>query len=231
VGDYNGDLLPDILVSRFGYGSLYAATPGGVFEDRMMASGLGSITAQYVGWGSAFLDYDNDGDLDAFVANGDAHHLVGWESLLLENGGEGAFTDAVDRGGAFFRAKIRARGAVVLDFNNDGRLDVLVTALGDRVFLLQNRGPAAAHWLTLHLEGVSSNRDGFGAWIRLTAGGRSQHVQARCAATFLGTSDPRIHFGLGPETTVERIEIRWPSGKVQILEHVKADQILKVKEA
>jgi hypothetical protein len=230
IGDWNGDLLPDMLVSRLGYGSLYTATAPGRFEDHMMLSGLASITAQYVGWGTVFLDHDNDGDLDAFVANGDAHHLVGWESLLLENSGKGTFTDAADRGGAFFRTKIRARGAVLVDFNNDGLLDVLVTALGDRVFLLKNRAPANRHWLTLQLEGSSSNRDGFGSSIVVTAGGRSQRAQARCATSFLGCSDPRVHFGLGSAATIERIEIRWPSGKVQSLENVKADQILRVRE-
>jgi hypothetical protein len=231
LGDYNGDRRLDLLVSRFGYGSLYTARPDGIFEDRMMSSGLGAITAQYVGWGSNFLDHDNDGDLDAFIANGDAHHLVGWEALLLENQGHGAFTDAADRGGAFFRTKIRARGSVVLDFDNDGRLDVLVTAMGDRVFLLRNRGSADHHWLTLDLQGSKSNRDGFGARITLTAGGKSQFTEARCQTAFLGTSDRRVHFGLGGNQTVDRIEIKWPSGTVQTLDHVPANQVLKVKES
>lgn len=230
VGDYDGDLRLDLLVSRLGYGSLYTARPNGIFEDRMVASGLGGITAQYVGWGSNFLDYDNDGKLDAFVANGDAHHMVGWESLLLENKGDGSFADAVDKGGAFFRTKIRARGSYALDFNNDGRMDVLVTAMGDRVFLLRNRDSSGNHWLTLDLQGMKSNRDGFGARVTVTAGGRSQFTEARCQAAFLGTSDRRLHFGLGQSKTVEKIEIKWPSGTPQTLNNVPADQILKVKE-
>lgn len=230
IGDYNGDLLPDLLVSRLGFGSLYTGRPDGLFEDRMMASQLGSLTAQYVGWGSNFLDYDNDGKLDAFVANGDAHHLVGWESLLLQNKGDGTFADAADLGGTFFRSKINARGSYVLDFDNDGRMDVLVTAIRDRVFLLHNRSASGHHWLTLDLQGTRSNRDGFGARITLGAGGKRQFVQAGCPAAFLGQSDRRVHFGLGSATTVEQIEIRWPSGTVQTLSNVAADQILKVKE-
>ena len=230
VGDCNGDGVPDILVSRLGYGSLYMGSPTGVYEDRMMASGLGPLTAQYVGWGSNFLDYDNDGNLDAFIANGDAHHMVGWESLLLRNKGDGTFEDAAEKGGVYFKTKIRARGSYLIDYDNDGRLDVLVTAMGDRVFLLHNRNPAGNHWLTLTLEGTKSNRDGFGARLKVSAGGKTYCAQARCQAGFLGTSDPRPHFGLGQAKTVEKIEIRWPAGTVQTLNNVSVDQILKVRE-
>jgi len=231
LGDYNGDGRLDLLVSRLGYGSLYTAQPDGIFQDRMLSSGLGAITAQYVGWGSVFLDYDNDAKLDAFIANGDAHQMVGWESLLLENKGDGTFADAADQGGAYFRTKLRARGSFVLDFDNDGRMDVLVTAMGDRVFLLHNRDPSGNHWLTLDLQGTKSNRDGFGARITVTAGGKRQYTEARCQAAFLGTSDRRVHFGLGPYPTVDQIEIKWPSGTVQVLTNVPADQILKLKES
>lgn len=230
IGDYNGDLIPDILVSRLGYGSLYTGRRDGMFEDRMMTSGLGALTAQYVGWGSIFFDYDNDGKQDAFVANGDAHHLVGWESLLLLNKGDGTFADGADKGGAVFRTKIRARGSFVLDYDNDGRMDVLVTAMADRVFLLHNRGNFGNHWLTFDLQGTRSNRDGFGARILLTAGGKVQYAEARCPAAFLGQSDRRVHFGLGAAQTAEKIEIRWPSGTLQVLSEVRADQILKIKE-
>jgi enediyne biosynthesis protein E4 len=230
VGDCNGDLLPDILVSRLGYGSLYMGSKTGAFEDRMIASGLGSLTAQYVGWGSNFIDYDNDGHPDIFVANGDAHHLVGWESLLLRNQGDGTFIDDRDAGGRYFDAKIRARASVILDIDNDGRMDILVTAMGDRPFLLRNRSRVEHHWLTLDLEGTRGNRDGFGAIIHLEAGGRRAYTEARCPSGFLGSSDRRVHFGLGSSPVADRIEIKWPSGTVQVLERVPADQILKIKE-
>ena len=196
----------------------------------MMASGLGPLTAQYVGWGSNFLDYDNDANLDAFIANGDAHHMVGWESLLLHNKGDGTFEDAAEKGGVYFKTKIRARGSYLIDYDNDGRLDVLVTAMGDRVFLLHNRNPAGNHWLTLSLEGTKSNRDGFGARLKVTSDGKTFCAQARCQAGFLGTSDPRVHFGLGQAKTVEKLEIRWPAGTVQTLNNIPVDQILKVRE-
>ncbi|MCL4177159.1 MAG: VCBS repeat-containing protein [Verrucomicrobia bacterium] len=230
VGDCNGDLIPDIMVSRLGYGSLYMGGKTGLFEDRMIASGLGGLTAQYVGWGNIFIDYDNDGHLDIFVANGDAHHLVGWESLLLRNQGNGTFVDDRDAGGHYFNAKIRARGTAMLDFDNDGGMDLLVTAMGDRPFLLRNRGQYNRHWLMLDLEGTRSNREGFGAIIHLDAGGRRAYAEARCPSGFLGSSDRRVHFGLGPSRVADRIEIKWPSGTVQVLEQVAADQVLKIKE-
>lgn len=230
IGDFNGDGIEDILVTRLGYGSLYMGTDKGIYDDRMMASGLGALTAQFVGWGGGALDFDNSGKLDIFIANGDAHYLVGWESLLLENRGDGTFTDAAAKGGAYFKTKVRARGCAVADYDNDGRMDVVVTAMGDRPFLLHNRDKSGNHWLAVDLQGVKSNRDGFGAKVKLTAGGKTLFSEARCAFGFLMQSDRRLHFGLGKATMVERLEIHWPSGVVQELTNIPADQILKVRE-
>ncbi len=230
IGDCNGDGFDDMLVTRLGYGSLYMGNAKGVYDDRMMASGLGSLTAQFVGWGGCFLDFDNSGKLGIFIANGDAHYLVGWESLLLENRGDGTFVDAAAKGGAYFKTKVRARGSAVADYDNDGRLDVIVTAMGDRPFLLHNRDRSGNHWLALDLEGTRSNRDGFGALVKVTANDRTCIAEARCAFGFLMQSDRRLHFGLGKATTAERVEIKWPSKQVQELTNVKGDQILKVRE-
>jgi hypothetical protein len=109
-------------------------------------------------------------------------------------------------------------------------MDILVSAMGDRCFLLHNRDRSGNHWLTLDLEGTKSNRDGFGAAVKLSAGGRQCFGLARCPFGFLMQSDRRLHFGLGQASTVDRIEIRWPSKQVQELTNVKADQILKVRE-
>ncbi len=230
VGDANGDGWPDLLVTRFGYGSLYLGATNGLFTDHMVASGLGALTAQFVAWGGVFVDFDNDRDEDVFIANGDSHYLVGWRSLLLENRGDGTFIDVAEAGGEVLRAKLRGRGAAVLDFDNDGRRDLLMTAIGDRPFLLHNRRPDPGHWLTLRLEGTRSNRDGFGAVIRATADGRTTVHLARGGTTFLMQSDPRVHVGLGAATVVERLEIRWPSGEVQTLHEVAVDRVLDVKE-
>ncbi|MFI5180051.1 MAG: CRTAC1 family protein [Thermoanaerobaculia bacterium] len=230
VGDVNGDGFPDILVTSTSFGSLYLGSKSGLFEDKVMSSGIARLKGQYTSWGGDLLDFDNDGKLDAFIANGDLHYMIGWESLLLENRGDGTFTDASARGGAFFRTRLRGRGSAVADFDNDGRIDILMTTLGDRPFLLRNRDRSGNHWLTLDLEGTRSNRDGFGAKVAVAAGGKTLHAEARCPSGYLFQSDRRLHFGFGKATVAERIEIRWPSGQTQVLEKVRADQILKVRE-
>jgi hypothetical protein len=231
IGDFNGNGQEDLLITRLGYGSLYMGRTNGIYDDRMMASGLGALTAQFVGWGGCALDFDNSGKLDLFIANGDPHYLVGWESLLLENRGDGTFTDAAAKGGAYFRTKINARGCAAADYDNDGRMDIIVTTIGNRPFLLHNRDRSGNHRITLDLEGVKSNRDGFGAKVKLMAGGKTFFGEARCAFGFLMQSDRRLHFGLGQATIVDRLEIRWPSGIVQELTNIPVDQILKVRES
>jgi hypothetical protein len=230
IGDADGDGRPDLFITRFGYGSIYIRTEGGFYEDRIWASNLGRLTQKYVGWGGAFLDFDNDGDLDLGIANGSAFVLDGTDTLLLENQGKAVFADASAKGGAAFRARINGRGNAVLDFDNDGRLDLLLTALADRPFLLRNRCPLKNHWLKLQLEGTRSNRSGYGARITLTAGDLTRRAEALCPTGFLTQGDPRVHFGLGARQKADRIEIRWPSGTVQLLTNVVADQILKTRE-
>jgi len=230
IGDGNGDGLPDMFVTRFGNASLYLNAPGGFFEDRIQATGILPITMKYTGWGGNFLDFDNDGDLDLFIANGDPHFLQGMPLLLLENRGDASFTDASAKAGPAFAAPLNARGSGAWDFDNDGRTDLLLTTLGDRAVLLRNVGPTQSRWLTLTLEGTRGNRDGFGAHVRVTAGGRTFHAQARCPTSYVFQQDPRLHFGLGTNTAVERIEIQWPSGKAQTLTNVAANQVLQVTE-
>jgi hypothetical protein len=230
IGDANGDGLPDLFITRLGYGSLYLRTAQGNYEDRMWASRLGLLTQKYVAWGGVFLDVDNDADLDLAIANGDAFRLEGTVSLLLENLGEGKFSDASAKGGAFFQTRTNARGNVVLDYDNDGRLDLLLTTLADRPFLLQNRCPLKHHWLKLKLEGTRSNRSGYGALVTVSAGNLIARAEALCPSGFLSQSDPRLHFGLGPHPRVDRLQIRWPSGLVQTLTNLAPDQILKVRE-
>lgn len=231
VGDCNGDGWPDLFVTRFGHASLYVNSQGGLFEDRIQASGILEVTAKYTGWGGNFLDYDNDGDVDLFVVNGHAHFMQGMPSLLMENRGEARFADASADGGPFFRREISARGSGAWDYDNDGRMDLVVTTLGGPAVLLRNTGgQRGQHWVTLRLQGTRSNRDGYGALVRITAGGKTQMAECRCPTSYVFQQDSRLHFGLGQQGRIELIEIRWPSGASQRLTDVAADQIVRVRE-
>jgi hypothetical protein len=230
VGDCTGDGLPDLFVTRFGRASLYVNAPGGLFADSIQTSGILPLSMPYTGWGGNFIDFDNDGDLDLFIANGDPHFLKGVPPLLIENHGEGSFRDASARGGPLFGRLLNARGSGAWDYDNDGRMDLVITSLGERAALWRNVGEIAQHWLILELEGTLSNRDGFGTQVRLTSGGRTQCAEARCPTSYLFQQDPRLHFGLADAALVDRIELRWPSGETQRLTNILADQILKVTE-
>jgi enediyne biosynthesis protein E4 len=205
-------------------------TAQGDCVDRMMASGLGALTAQYVSWGTNFIDFDNAGKLDAFIANGDPFRMVGWQSLLLENDGHGNFSNAVDKGGAYFRTPVRARSSVVVDYDNDGRMDFVVGLMGDRPVLLHNRDRSGNHWITLSLRGTKSNPAGWGSWIELTADGK--HLPSGVPLP-LGLPKPRGPAGplrARQGFPIVQIRITWPSGTVQTLTDVRVDQILKVTE-
>jgi hypothetical protein len=230
IGDVNGDGLPDLFVTRFGHASLFLNSRGGFFEDRIQASGVLELSSKHTGWGGNLFDFDNDGDLDLFIANGDAHFLKGMPPLLFENLGNGTFRDAGAKGGPLFQTLLNARGSGVGDFDNDGQLDLVLTTLAGPAALLMNRRATPQHWLALALEGARSNRDGFGAQVRVSAAGRVQYAEARCPTTYVFQQDTRLHFGLAGQTRADRIDIRWPSGQTQTLTNVAADQVLKVRE-
>ena len=158
--------------------------------------------------------------------------LVPMESSLLRNNGNGTFTDVSTRAGSFFEQRYVSRGAAFADYDNDGYVDAFITTLNSKGILLHNTPPAGKrnHWLTVKLVGTKSNRDGFGTSLEAVAGSLHQYVQAISESGYLSQSDPRPHFGLGEHSEVDRLIIRWPSGTVQTLEHIKADQILTVKE-
>jgi hypothetical protein len=230
VGDVNGDGLPDMFVTRFGLTSLYLNSPGGLFEDRVGPAGLLNVTRDFTGWGGNLLDFDNDGDPDLFIVNGDAHFLRGMTSLLFENDGNAVFRSVGHTAGQFFRQEINGRGSGVIDFDNDGRCDLVVTTLGGPAHLLHNRTPSSRRWITLRFEGVRSNRAGFGALVTVRTAARSFVAEVRCPTSYVFQSETSLHFGLGDSTLVERIEVRWPSGVTQTLTDVGVDQILKIRE-
>ncbi len=225
--DYDGDGDTDIYLSDMSYSALYRNEGQGLFADMTYQAGIASSSGQFVGWSAAFLDYDNDGDVDIFQVNGDLHHLYGQEDQLFENLGDGNFSDvALDRG-RYFEEELVGRGAAFGDYDNDGDVDAFIVNLNDQGVLLRNEGGNENNWLLLQLEGRVSNRDAIGARVTVIAGGKTQVLQK---TGYLSQSDPRMHFGLGVSDSAEQIEIVWPSGTVQTLENVRAGQVLKVIE-
>jgi hypothetical protein len=228
--DYNNDGLLDLFVSDDTYCSLYENLGNGIFSDRGVSSNISMQAAQFVGWSSSFLDYDNDGDQDIFKANGALKHLYGQEDQLFQNEGNGTFRDISLELGSYFSEEHVGRGACIGDYDNDGDLDIFILNLNSRAVFLRNNKGNQNNWLMLDLKGTTSNREGIGARIRITSGGKTQIAQKKTTTGYLSQNDPRIHFGLGKNETVEKVEIKWPSGKVQTLENIKANQILVVKE-
>ena len=228
--DYNGDGLLDLFVSDDKYCSLYENMGNGVFNDKSYTSGIAMPAGQFVGWSSSFIDYDNDGDVDIFKTNGALKHLYGQEDQLFENTGDGKFIDVSTERGKYFEKELVGRGACFGDYDNDGDIDVYIVNLNDRGVFLRNNKGNKNNWLTLNLIGQTSNWDGIGSRVKVTSGGKVQTAQKKSTTGYLSQNDPRMHFGLAKNEMVERLEIKWPSGKSQVLENVKANQILTVKE-
>ena len=233
-GDYNNDGWQDLFVSDAHFHRFYQnpGKAGGAFLDVTNASDVGAVSGQFAGWGDGFFDFDNDGWKDLFIVNGGMVWLVPMPSSLLRNNGDGTFTDVSLHAGDFFREQIVGRGACFADYDNDGYIDAFVTTLGGKGILLHNTPPPGKrnHWLTIKLVGTRSNRDGYGASLEAVAGSLRQFVQSTSESGYLSQSDPRPHFGLGPHTEVDTLTIRWPSGTVQTLKNIRADQILTVTE-
>ncbi len=232
--DYDNDGALDIFVSDMRYHRLFRNSAAEkFFTDTTAESGVAHMSGQYVGWGDASFDFDNDGWKDLFVVNGGLHWLVPMEDLLLRNNGNGTFTDVSEESGPYFKEKKVGRGAAFADYDNDGWMDAFIVVLGGKGILLHANPPAANvrnHWLTLKLTGTKSNRDAFGARIEAVAGDLHQTVENCPQSGYLSQNDPRPHFGLGSHAEVDVLTIRWPGGTVQTLQHVKADQILRVTE-
>jgi len=196
------------------------------------------MTIKHSGWGVRFVDYDNDGWKDLLIAQG--HDLDTIEkvspqlhyrepTMLARNTGK-KFVDVSGISGDIFHEAWVGRAMAIGDIDNDGRIDAVVTTNGGPVHILHNETSTANHWITLHLTGHKSNRDGIGALVKLTTAQGSQWVTATTSSSYLSASDPRVHFGMGNSAFAASIEIRWPSGIVQTLANVKGDQQIQVDE-
>jgi hypothetical protein len=229
-GDFDLDGNIDILVPDMAYSCLYRGSKKGIFTEMSAQSGIAVACGQYTSWSGNFFDYDNDGWLDIFIANGDSHHLEPEEDLLFRNIEGKRFQDVSARVGKDFQAKFVGRGSAVGDFDNDGDLDILVLNLNSRPRLLRNDGGNGNHWLSIRLIGKQCNRDAIGSRVRAGWGGKTQTRYVISSSGYLSRSDYRLHFGLGKSKEVKKIEILWPNGTVQVLRNVKANQLITITE-
>jgi enediyne biosynthesis protein E4 len=241
MGDVTGDGLLDIFVTNLDgqTHSLYKNMGKGLFANVTFPSGVGEATLPYVGFGTAFLDYDNDGDLDLTIANGDVIDNVkrlressSYEqlNLLLRNDGTGKFTNVGPASGPGFGLKKPSRALATGDIDNDGDLEILVSNVGTTADLLRNDGGNRGNSLLVRTIGTKSNRDGIGARMKLSVGGKILLRDVKAGSSYLAQNDLRVHFGLGQAQRAERLEVRWPSGVVDAIENVQANQILTVRE-
>jgi hypothetical protein len=239
--DYDNDGRPDVVVTNLANQcwALYRNAGDGTFSYDTHASGIGRISLLSSGWGVRFLDYDNDGWKDLFLARGHvldtieltSPHLKYRETPLLARNEEGRFRDVSAEAGEVFKTAWVARGLATGDLDDDGDVDIVVSTLDDRARILLNQGGNRGHWLQLRLVGRRSNRDGIGADVRLiTASGAIRQATVSTTAGYLSAGDRRVHLGLGAEREVRSVEIRWPSGIVQRLRDVQPDRILTVTE-
>jgi hypothetical protein len=229
-GDYDADGLPDIFISDNALSSLFRNEGNGRFSDHSPQAGIAEASAQFVGWGAFFFDFDNDGDPDIFKTNSDLSRLFGQEDQLYENLGQGRFRDISDTAGSYFAREDMGRGAAYADYDNDGDLDVVIVNLNSLAVLLRNDAGNARRYLQILLKGRVSNRDGVGARVEVSAGGRKQILYKRGSGGYLSQHDPRLHIGLGETARVEQIAIQWPSGRRQVLKNLQAGQVLEVLE-
>ncbi|WP_111708804.1 CRTAC1 family protein [Lutibacter citreus] len=228
--DYDGDELLDMFISDDNYCSLYKNLGNGIFSDKSYVAGISVASGQFVGWSSSFLDYDNDADVDIFKANGELKHLYGQEDQIFENVDLGKFNDVSVNLGAYFKEENVGRGACLGDYDNDGDIDIFIVNLNSASTFLRNNKGNNNNWITLNLIGETSNRDGIGSRVKISSGGKIQTSQKKSTSGYLSQNDSRLHFGISQNEIVDFIEIKWPSGKIQTLEQIKANQILTIKE-
>ena len=228
IGDVDGDGLIDLLVVDLRYGALYRNMGSGLFEDITAASGVKTVLQGKGAWAAAIFDYDNDGDLDIFSANGMADLLVDQDQVLMENDGRGHFHDVGPQRSPYFRQKRSARGAAVWDYDNDGDLDIIVSHIDLRgtAALLRNDGGNRQHWLGLTLVGRLGPATALGAKVTVKTGGRTQVAVNQWATSYLSYNDPRMHFGLADKSVVDQLEVRWNDGRVEVYRDVPADRYL-----
>jgi hypothetical protein len=239
--DYNGDGRLDLVVTNheFETHSLFRNDGKGSFSDASVEAGIASATLPFVGFGVAFFDADNNGTLDLSIVNG---HVIdntavfrpgsshAQRRLLFQNTNGRRFAEVSRQAGSGFAVQTVGRTLIEGDIDNDGDVDLVITNNGGTLEVLRNGGSRDAHALEIRVVGVRSNRNGIGARVTVTAQGRAQMREVKSGSSYLGQNDLRAHFGLGAATRIEKIDIRWPTGDVETIRDVAADQIVTVTE-
>lgn len=238
--DIDNDGAPDIFVVGMVGDTfpVFLNRRGKDFLDVTSSSGVSRASVGYTAWGAGISDFDNDGWKDLFASRAsildnseEIDHLPAkLPNAVYRNLSGRRFADVSAQAGPSFAVPQAHRGTAFGDLNNDGKMDVVVTSLNARPEVFMNRSPNSNHWLLIRLTGTKSNRDGLGARIRIDTPAGSQYNHATTSVGYSGSSDRRVHFGLGQAAAVDTVEILWPSGIRQVLQNVKADQVLDVRE-
>ena len=234
--DFNNDGQVDIFYNdlKNQLHGLFQNRGGRYFEYVSYRTQVAKLSRKFTGWGSGFIDFDNDGWKDIYSANGGLEYLspdTAQHDTMLRNLDGTTFTDVSKNLGQDFLRVAYQRGSSFGDLNDDGFLDIVVTSLNENPRILKNSGDNGNHWLMVDLRGRASNRDAIGATVLLrTASGRTLLNHVSSTVGLMSSPDRRVHFGLGKEEDIESLEIRWPSGKLQILKEVAPDRILRVEE-
>lgn len=241
VGDYLHTGRPALAVTNFALDNTPLYRNGGNwdFQEVSYAAGIGLPSLPWVKWGIAFVDLDNDGWLDLFTVNGHVYPQADQlpssakyrqPKLVQLNQRDGTFCDASDQSGPAVLEPRVSRGLAVGDLFNDGNMDMVVEDLVGKPMLLRNHGIPGHHWVSFELAGQKSNRMAIGARLKLVAGGMTQTEEIHSGGSYLSQSDTRVHFGLATATTIDSLEIRWPSGKVETFNSLSADKFYSVLE-
>jgi enediyne biosynthesis protein E4 len=239
-GDYDRDGWLDFCVTSFRgeLATLYQNLGIGCFDDVTRLAGSLQVTQPYVTWGNGFVDLDNDGDLDLFIACGDLDDnaalrddtaMYRTKNLVLENTGGGQFVNVSDAAGDGMAAEHSSRGAGFGDLDNDGDLDAVILNSRDAPTLLRNDTKLDHHWIQFRLQGLT-NRNGVGARVRVVAGELSQIAEVHCGRGYQGDWGKRLHFGLGEESRVDRVEVRWIGGATETFGQMEVDTLHVLRE-
>jgi hypothetical protein len=235
VADYDHDGNLDLFVTNFDddYNTLYHNDGKLSFTDSSYAAKVAAVSLPYVGWGTKFFDYDNDGWVDLFVANGHVYPQIPTykqRNFVHRNNRDGTFTEIGEQLGAPFNEKRAGRGVVFGDLDNDGDIDLVINNLDGPPTVLRNDGGNLNNSVLIKLVGVKSNRAGIGAMVKVVSSDLAQKDEVRSGDSYISQSDQRLHFGLEKRTKIDLIEVRWPSGTVDKLTSVKVNSIITIRE-